>query len=59
MLHLKYEDIMVAGVSPKVVTERLGHASPAFTLATYSRMLPTLQEDAAETLGVMLREESG
>ncbi len=29
-----------AGVHPKVVSERLGHASVAFTLDTYSHAIP-------------------
>lgn len=36
-----------AGVSPKVVSERLGHASVSFTLDVYSHVLPGMQEDAA------------
>lgn len=31
----------------KVVSERLGHASPAFTMATYQHVLPGMQADAA------------
>ena len=50
------------GVHPKVVQERLGHASIAMTLDTYSHVLPGIQEQAAlrfeeglkvQTLGVM------
>lgn len=36
-----------AGVHPKVVSERLGHATVSFTLDTYSHVLPGMQEDAA------------
>jgi integrase len=36
-----------AGVHPKVVSERLGHASIAFTLDTYTDSLPDMQETAA------------
>ncbi len=39
-----------AGVSPKIVSERLGHASVSFTLDVYSHVLPGLQEDAAATV---------
>ena len=35
------------GVHPKVVSERLGHASIGITLDTYSHVLPTMQEQAA------------
>ena len=36
-----------AGVHPKVVSERLGHATVGLTLDTYSHVLPDLQRDAA------------
>ena len=35
------------GVHPKIVSERLGHASIVITLDTYSHVLPGLQEAAA------------
>ena len=31
----------------KVVSERLGHATPRFTMATYQHVLPGMQADAA------------
>jgi integrase len=37
-----------AGVHPKVVSERLGHASVTITLDTYSHAIPAMQEDAAD-----------
>jgi integrase len=37
-----------AGVHPKVVQERLGHSSVAFTPDRYSHAIPAMQEDAAE-----------
>lgn len=42
------------GVHPKVVSERLGHASVALTLDTYSHTVPTLQEEATTGLGNLL-----
>lgn len=42
------------GVSPKVVQERLGHATPGFTLAVYSHVLPGMQEEAAEKVAEWL-----
>ena len=36
-----------AGVHPKIVSERLGHANIGITLDTYSHVLPGLQEAAA------------
>ena len=35
------------GAHPKVVRERLGHASVVISLDTYSHVLPGLQEEAA------------
>ncbi len=37
-------------VNPKIVSERLGHASIAITLDSYSHVLPTMQESAAEAM---------
>ena len=44
-----------AGVHPKVVSERLGHATVGLTLDTYSHVLPDLQRDAAEVMDGVLR----
>jgi integrase len=38
---------LTVGVSPKVVSEELGHTSAAFTLDVYSHVLPHMQDDAA------------
>ena len=35
-----------AGIHPKVVSERLGHATISITLDTYSHAIPALQEEA-------------
>lgn len=43
-----------AGVHPKVVSERLGHATVSLTLDTYSHVLPDLQREAAEALDRLL-----
>lgn len=48
-----------AGVNPKVVSERLGHATVAFTLDTYSHVAPGLQEDAAERVAFAIGLQSG
>jgi integrase len=44
-----------AGVHPKIVSERLGHATIAITLDTYSHVSPGMQQDAAETVAALLR----
>ena len=47
---------LAAGVSPKVVSEQLGHASTAFTLDTYAHVLPHMQDEAAAKVEAMLFE---
>jgi integrase len=46
--------MLLAGVNPKVVSERLGHATVSITLDTYSHVLPDLQREAAATLDAIL-----
>jgi integrase len=43
-----------AGVHVKVVSERLGHATVAMTLDTYSHVIPAMQEDAAEKVAALV-----
>lgn len=38
----------------KVVSERLGHSNPAFTMTTYQHVLPGMQDDAARAFAAML-----
>ena len=40
--------LLRSGVNPKVVSERLGHSSVAFTLDTYAHVMPGMQPEAAE-----------
>jgi integrase len=42
-----------AGVPAKIVSERLGHATVAFTLDVYSHVIPGLQEEAAERIAAL------
>lgn len=42
------------GIHPKVVSERLGHASIAITLDTYSHVLPDSQDAAADAVTAMM-----
>lgn len=46
--------LLQAGENPKVVSERLGHASITLTLDVYSHVLPDMQKAAAEKLERML-----
>lgn len=53
--HSHATQLLRQGVHPKVVSERLGHASIAITLDTYSHVLPGIQEEAAIKLDIALR----
>jgi len=52
--HVRFHDLrhahatlmLLKGVHPKVVSERLGHASVGITLDLYSHVLPCMQQDA-------------
>lgn len=43
-----------AGIHPKVVSERLGHAHVSMTLDTYSHAIPALQESAAALIATLV-----
>jgi integrase len=53
--HVRFHDLrhahatimLMQGVHPKVVSERLGHSSVGITLDTYSHVLPSMQAEAA------------
>lgn len=47
--------LLRAGVPVKVVSERLGHSTTAFTMDVYSHLLPGMQEDAALRIDTALR----
>lgn len=48
--HSNATALIAAGVSPKVVQHRLGHANVSITLNTYTHVLPSMDEEAAEKL---------
>ncbi len=50
--------LLIVNENPKVVSERLGHASITQTLDTYSHVLPTMQQAASEKLERILRAKS-
>ena len=41
-------------MSPKVVSERLGHATVAFTMQVYAHVIPGMQADAAAAFGELV-----
>jgi integrase len=46
-----------AGIHPKVVSERLGHATISITLDTYSHAIPAMQEEAAALIAQLVFAE--
>ena len=43
------------GIHPKVVQEHLGHSDITLTPNTYSHVLPSMQEEAAEKMDAILK----
>jgi integrase len=54
MRHTHATLLLLQGVNPKIVSERLGHADVRITLDTYSHLLPSMQKDTAIKFGEML-----
>jgi len=65
--HIRFHDLrhthaallLKAGVHPKIVSERLGHANIGITLDTYSHVLPGLQQRAVEQFDDLIMREHG
>ena len=51
--------LIKAGVHPRVVQDRLGHASSAFTMQVYGHVAAGLQADAADAFAGLMAERSG
>jgi integrase len=51
--------LLAANENPKVVSERLGHASISITLDIYSHVLPSMQQAATDKLEAMLFKKTG
>lgn len=49
--HTQRSAELKAGVLGKVVSEHLGHSSPAFTMKVYQDVLPGMRADAATAFG--------
>ncbi len=47
--------LLMQGVNPKVVADRLGHSSVVLTLDTYSHVLPHMQDAATDLLDRVMR----
>lgn len=52
--HTHASHLLAAGVNVKVVSERLGHASVAFTLDTYAHLMPGQQASAAAAVAALV-----
>ena len=48
--HLHASLLLMSGTHVKVVSERLGHSSVAFTMDVYGHLMPGMQEQAAERI---------
>ncbi|MNM68684.1 Tyrosine recombinase XerC [compost metagenome] len=46
--------LLLQGVHPKKVTERLGHVDVTMTLSTYRHLLPNIQKELADDFGAIL-----
>ena len=42
------------GISPKIISERLGHTNVAFTLQTYTHVIPGMDQDAANEIATLI-----
>lgn len=52
--HTNATAMIAAGISPKVVQQRLGHADVSITLNTYTHVLPSMDKEAAEKIDNIL-----
>lgn len=48
--HTHASILLAAGVHPKIVQERLGHAKISITMDIYSHLTETIQKDAIKVL---------
>jgi integrase len=55
LCHAHATHLLVSGVHPKVVSERLGHSKVGITLDLYSHVLPGMQADAAAKVDDAMR----
>lgn len=62
--HMRFHDLrhsaatilLMSGVHPKVVQERLGHSTIAMTLDVYSHVLPSIQQEAADKMDDLFKD---
>ena len=51
--------MLLEGIHPKIVSERLGHSSINITLDLYSHILPTMQNEAADAIDRVFTSVAG
>jgi hypothetical protein len=54
VMHSYATAALKAGISAKVISERLGHCSAAFTLQPYTHVIPGMDEMAADTVAKLI-----
>ena len=52
--HTHASHLLAAGINPRVVSERLGHASVAFTLDVDAHVMPGQQSHAAQVVAALV-----
>lgn len=57
--HTHATQLLAAGIPVHIVAARLGHSTPAITLAVYAHVLPRADEQAAKVMGEMMRTALG
>ncbi|MBQ5344847.1 MAG: tyrosine-type recombinase/integrase, partial [Acidaminococcaceae bacterium] len=55
--HTHATQLLRAGVNIKVISQRLGHASVAFTLRVYAHVMPDQDRTAADAMAGLLEDE--
>jgi hypothetical protein len=52
-------DLLAAGVNPRLVSSRVGHASVGFTLQVYGHVTPTMDQELARRMDGAMRQVLG
>ena len=50
--HTHATELLAVGTNPRLVSDRLGHSTVAFTLDVYGHVIPDMEVDALEKIGV-------
>lgn len=57
--HSAATSLLLAGVHPKIVADRLGHSKIGITMDLYSHVLPSMQKDAADRINQLFSAKAG